>query len=114
MAGGAPPGKVAIPSLVNKGAPAISPGPGTQQKVQIVKSADGKIQVRGLLPGQQLVQMPDGRLQILSNQQVPAGAGTVIQNTAPQMEMATPQAVTQQQVVQQPQVIQQQPQIIQQ
>merc|ERR1719347_1856549 len=69
MAGGAPPGKVAIPSLVNKGAPAVSPGPGTQQKVQIVKSADGKIQVRGLLPGQQLVQMPDGKLQIFSSQQ---------------------------------------------
>merc|ERR1719422_984150 len=68
MAGGAPPGKVAIPSLVNKGAPAVSPGPGAQQKVQIVKSADGKIQVRGLLPGQQLVQMPDGKLQIFSSQ----------------------------------------------
>jgi len=77
MAGGAPPGKVAIPSLVNKGAPAISPGPGTQQKVQIVKSADGKIQVRGLLPGQQLVQMPDGKLQIFSSQQASSTASPV-------------------------------------
>ena len=33
-----------------------------QQKVQIVKTADVKIQVRGLLPGQQLVHMPDGKL----------------------------------------------------
>merc|ERR1712025_353703 len=72
MAGGAPPGKVAIPSLVNKGAPAVSPDPGIQQ-VQIVKSADGKIQVRGLLPGQQLVQMPDGKLQIFSSQQTSEG-----------------------------------------
>ena len=38
----------------------------TQQKVQIVHSSDGKIQVRGLLPRQQLVQMPDGKLQIFS------------------------------------------------
>ncbi|XP_040567508.1 nucleosome-remodeling factor subunit NURF301 [Lepeophtheirus salmonis] len=38
----------------------------TQQKVQIVRSSDGKIQVKGLLPGQQLVQMPDGKLQIFS------------------------------------------------
>ena len=29
--------------------------PGTEQKVQIVKSADGKVQVCNLLPGQQLV-----------------------------------------------------------
>ena len=27
-----------------------------------------KMQVRGLLPGQQLVQMPDGKLQIFSSQ----------------------------------------------
>ena len=40
--------------------------PGQQQKVQIVKTSDGKIQVRGLMPGQQLVQMPDGKLQIFS------------------------------------------------
>ena len=121
----APPGKMPIPNLTPT-KPGASPGLGhptpsvtpaaspVQQKVQIVKSADGKIQVRGLLPGQQLVQMPDGRLQIFSNQQVPAGAGTVIQNTQPQMKMVSPQAVTQQQVLQQSQVIQQQPQIIQQ
>merc|ERR1719341_3038352 len=64
-AGAAPPGKVAIPSLASKNQPGAA---GTQQKVQIVKSADGKIQVRGLLPGQQLVQMPDGKLQIFSSQ----------------------------------------------
>jgi len=59
----APPGKVAIPPT-----PAVaSPGQSNQQKVQIVKSADGKIQVRGLLHGQQLVQMPDGKLQIFSH-----------------------------------------------
>ena len=39
-----------------------------QQKVQIVRSNDGKIRARGLLPGQLLVQMPDGKLQIFSQQ----------------------------------------------
>ena len=69
------PGVASTPTLQN----IISPGNITgiqqsstnasspQQKVQIVRSADGKIQVRGLLPGQQLVQMPDGRLQIFSS-----------------------------------------------
>ena len=42
-AGAAPPGKVAIPNLASKNQPAGAAG--TQQKVQIVKSADGKIQV---------------------------------------------------------------------
>ena len=59
----APPGKVAIPPTPASPGQA---GQANQQKVQIVKSADGKIQVRGLLPGQQLVQMPDGKLQIFS------------------------------------------------
>lgn len=37
-----------------------------QQRVQILRAADGKLQVRGLLPGQQLVQMPDGKLHVLN------------------------------------------------
>ena len=44
----------------------------TQQKVQIVRSSGGKIQVLGLLPGQRLVQMPDGKLQIFSQPPVQA------------------------------------------
>lgn len=44
--------------------------PQTQQRVQILKGPDGKIQVRGLLPGQQLVQMPDGKLHVLNTAQV--------------------------------------------
>ena len=41
------------------------------QKVQIVRSDGGKTQVRGLFPGQKLVQMPDGKLQIFSSPYVP-------------------------------------------
>ncbi|KAL0842047.1 hypothetical protein ABMA28_014249 [Loxostege sticticalis] len=35
------------------------------QKVQIIRAPDGKITVRGLLAGQQLIQMPDGRLHVV-------------------------------------------------
>ena len=41
------------------------------QKVQIVRSDGGKTQVRGLLPGQKLVQMPDGKLHLFSPPNVP-------------------------------------------
>ena len=66
--------KVTLPTAPIQPAPVIAPmaSPSSaasqpQQKVQIVRSSDGKIQVRGLLPGQQLVQMPDGKLQIFTN-----------------------------------------------
>lgn len=38
--------------------------------MQILRGPDGKIQVRGLMPGQQLIQMPDGKLHVLSTNQV--------------------------------------------
>ncbi len=54
------------PTAVNSTpSPAVAAG-APQQKVQIVRSSDGKIQVRGLLAGQQLMQMPDGKLQIVA------------------------------------------------
>jgi len=57
------PGKVAIPPT-----PAVaSPEQSNLQTVQIVNSSDGKIEVRGLLHGQQLVQLPGGNLQIFSH-----------------------------------------------
>uniref|UniRef100_A0A1A9ZBU0 Nucleosome-remodeling factor subunit NURF301 n=1 Tax=Glossina pallidipes TaxID=7398 RepID=A0A1A9ZBU0_GLOPL len=37
-----------------------------QHKVQIIRGSDGKVSVRGLSPGQQLVQMPDGKLHVLN------------------------------------------------
>ena len=39
-----------------------------QQKLQFVQCVDGKLQVRGLHPGQELVQLPDGKLQVLASQ----------------------------------------------
>ncbi|KAI8124900.1 Nucleosome-remodeling factor subunit NURF301 [Lucilia cuprina] len=43
----------------------ISPAP-QQHKVQIIRGPDGKVSVRGLSPGQQLIQMPDGKLHVLT------------------------------------------------
>lgn len=41
------------------------------QRVQIIRGNDGKIQVRGLVPGQQLIQMADGKLHVLTGQITP-------------------------------------------
>lgn len=38
------------------------------QRVHIIRGNDGKIQVRGLVPGQQLIQMADGKLHVLTGQ----------------------------------------------
>ncbi|XP_063923379.1 nucleosome-remodeling factor subunit NURF301 isoform X3 [Zophobas morio] len=42
----------------------------TPQRVQIMRTPDGRITVKGLLPGQQLVQYPDGKLQVMTNAQL--------------------------------------------
>lgn len=40
------------------------------QRVQIMRTPDGRITVKGLLPGQQLVQYPDGKLHVLTSAQL--------------------------------------------
>ncbi|KAE8742342.1 hypothetical protein FOCC_FOCC012142 [Frankliniella occidentalis] len=55
--------KTENPNLAQQLVSASSPQ--TPQRVQIIKHRDGKIQVKGLMPGQQLVQMPDGKLHVL-------------------------------------------------
>ncbi|XP_011164539.2 nucleosome-remodeling factor subunit NURF301 isoform X2 [Solenopsis invicta] len=65
-----------------------------QQRVQILRGPDGKLQVRGLLPGQQLVQMPDGKLHVLNVSQT---VGTTIAQgaqTKSTTTTTTPQAKT--------------------
>ncbi|CAH0555321.1 unnamed protein product [Brassicogethes aeneus] len=42
----------------------------TPQRVQIMRTPDGRITVKGLMPGQQLVQFPDGKLQVMTTQQI--------------------------------------------
>ncbi|XP_063972664.1 nucleosome-remodeling factor subunit NURF301 isoform X2 [Diachasmimorpha longicaudata] len=57
------------PQSLIKGTPQTPQQP---QRVQILRGPDGKLQVRGLMPGQQLVQMPDGKLHVLNTSQSPA------------------------------------------
>lgn len=58
------------------------------QRVQILRGPDGRLTVKGLMPGQQLVQMPDGKLQVLTTTQIQpstpsAMAATKTQATTP-------------------------------
>lgn len=47
----------------------VAPKPAPeQQKVQILRGADGKLSVRGLQPHQQLIQTADGKLHVVTNQ----------------------------------------------
>ncbi|XP_046404076.1 nucleosome-remodeling factor subunit NURF301 isoform X3 [Ischnura elegans] len=50
--------------------PQVQPGQQVPQRVHITRGPDGKIQIRGLLPGQQLLQFPDGKLHIQTGPQV--------------------------------------------
>lgn len=56
-----------------------TPGETSTQKVQIIRGSDGKVSVRGLNPGQQLIQMPDGKLHVLTSTSTGQKAGPAIQ-----------------------------------
>ncbi|XP_068630011.1 nucleosome-remodeling factor subunit NURF301 isoform X2 [Battus philenor] len=45
--------------------PSANPPKDGPQKVQIIRAPDGKLTVRGLLAGQQLIQLPDGKLHVV-------------------------------------------------
>ncbi|XP_022917774.2 nucleosome-remodeling factor subunit NURF301 isoform X2 [Onthophagus taurus] len=60
----------------------------TPQRVQIMRGPDGRLTVKGLMPGQQLVQMPDGKLQVLTTTQIQPQTPTA--TTAP-AAISTPQ-----------------------
>ncbi|XP_058794232.1 nucleosome-remodeling factor subunit NURF301 isoform X2 [Phymastichus coffea] len=65
---GQTPNQQSLIKITGQGTPATSTQH-VQQKVQILRGPDGKLQVRGLMPGQQLVQMPDGKLHVLNTSQ---------------------------------------------
>ncbi|KAL0125669.1 hypothetical protein PUN28_004623 [Cardiocondyla obscurior] len=65
-----------------------------QQRVQILRGPDGKLQVRGLLPGQQLVQMPDGKLHVLNVSQTVGTTNAQGAQTNSTTSTTTPQAKT--------------------
>lgn len=72
--------------ILGTGAPKAGDAP---QRVQILRGPDGKIQVRGLMPGQQLVQMPDGKLHVLSTTDSPQTTSNVA-NTSSTKLVASP------------------------
>lgn len=55
-----------------------TPGEPSTQKVQIIRGPDGKVSVRGLNPNQQLIQMPDGKLHVLTQSTPGQKTGTVL------------------------------------
>nr|CAH7737126.1 unnamed protein product [Callosobruchus chinensis] len=64
-----------------------SPAP---QRVQIMRTPDGRITVKGLLPGQQLVQYPDGKLQVLTTAQLQQSGLVQATQGTPTKAAATP------------------------
>ena len=76
-----------------------TPAAGTPNKIQITRGADGKIQIRGLQPGQQLMRLADGRFSIVSagtaqqQQQLAAAAKTVATGVDPAAATTTPAKV---------------------
>ncbi|CAC5424118.1 BPTF [Mytilus coruscus] len=70
-----------------------NPG-GQVQNLQIIQGPSGQLQVRGLLPGQQIIRLPDGRLQLLTmpqNQQT-TQATTQVSST-PQIAVQKPTSI---------------------
>lgn len=47
-----------------------------------MRTPDGRITVKGLLPGQQLVQYPDGKLHVLTSAQLQTGLTPLKNQTA--------------------------------
>lgn len=65
----------------------------TPQRVQIMRTPDGRFTVKGLMPGQQLVQMPDGKLQVLSTT-VSSATPTATSSSVKPTVAATPTLTT--------------------
>lgn len=60
---------VSTPAPISTTTPISTPAK-DPQRVQIMRAPDGRLTVKGLMPGQQLVQFPDGKLQVLTTTQV--------------------------------------------
>ncbi|XP_022313989.2 nucleosome-remodeling factor subunit BPTF-like isoform X2 [Crassostrea virginica] len=86
------PTRVIVPSSIqtpSSAAPKLqirpTSSPGTQN-LQIIQGPSGQLQVRGLMQGQQIIRLPDGRLQLLTLPQ----SGTTTQVASPSIS-STPQ-----------------------
>lgn len=56
-------------------------GTTTPQRVQIMRTPDGRLTVKGLMPGQQLIQTSDGKLQVVTTTQIQQQSKTTTQTT---------------------------------
>ncbi|KAL3875950.1 hypothetical protein ACJMK2_033849 [Sinanodonta woodiana] len=61
--------------------------PGQVQNVHIIQGPQGQLQVRGLMAGQQIIRLPDGRLQLIT---VPQQQGVSVVSTATTTTTTTP------------------------
>ncbi|KAL4240135.1 hypothetical protein ACF0H5_000929 [Mactra antiquata] len=69
------------------------PAAGSVQNVQIIQGPNGQLQVRGLMPGQQVIRLPDGRLQLVTIPQQKAqqqNTGTAVQTAVSAVQVAKP------------------------
>lgn len=99
------PQNVAATALINSTSTGARQGlgvPGTpisNQKFQILRSLDGKIQVKGLGPGQHAYQMPDGKIHVVCStanseeKSTLSPAGTVL-NTVAMLRSSTPSSTS--------------------
>ena len=80
--------------IASAGTGAAASPAGTPNKIQITRGADGKIQIRGLQPGQQLIRLGDGRFSIVSTTTQPTLTEQKAGDTAAAATPATPGAAT--------------------
>lgn len=84
------------PAVVQTSTPGVTASPTTpvRTQIQIIQGPNGQLQVRGLLPGQQLVRLTDGRLQLITMPAVQANAAAAAQQTIQIATMRAPMATT--------------------
>ncbi|XP_053392915.1 nucleosome-remodeling factor subunit BPTF-like [Mercenaria mercenaria] len=70
---------------------------GGVQNVQIIQGPNGQLQVRGLMPGQQVIRLPDGRLQLITipQQKVQQQATATVQTATSGIQIAKPAGTVQ-------------------
>ncbi|XP_013407675.1 nucleosome-remodeling factor subunit BPTF [Lingula anatina] len=84
----APAGQITTAATPGTKAPVVATGvPGQPQQVQIIQGPQGVLTVRGLLPGQQIIRLPDGRLQLIT---VSTAGGTPQASQQQQQQQQTP------------------------
>ncbi|XP_037935979.1 nucleosome-remodeling factor subunit NURF301 isoform X3 [Teleopsis dalmanni] len=94
---GSSPVQKATPQVNNSNVQQQATSSGTQHKVQIIRGPDGKVSVRGLNPGQQLIQMPDGKLHVLTTT-TSTTTGVTNKTKLPVKQMAQPNSPVMKQI----------------